>query len=873
MNRSRVGRALVFGGTGLVGRYLVPTLVQLGYEVDIVSRVLRPPQDRICYLRADLANAGWLEDAGFDLGSYDVIYYMAYSIHHDRGTNRQVTVGALASLIDALRVLPSSRLRHVVYVGSMVVFDSTPTFGVITEDSPRAATSDYPKDKLAAVQQIYRIPENIYGTILHPTGIYDASSPRIRRYQRLLEYNFVPQSVPLGINNIVHARDVANALVLCLGRPLNNRVEEYIINGESIAALDWFRVLESSVKKKCLFTLPSYFRYVCRGSVRTILNRLYVGCPIYFDKSAHSPIVQHLVYAGDKAQRDFGYVPEIKFSEALGGAYKNPGHQNLFMLANKTVASLQRRYGSVVDYVRYRRRFLRCFPDIPASRGEKSGERVLFVAGRGMNIAWAQMWTYLSVAFLRRGIVPSVILFRRQKILQLYFRLVGARMYWMDDVLKATPCAFDLSCIDRCTTVDQWKALKYGSMPVGEMILSTYCRYSATGYIDPLSPALKNFATEWLPNICKAYDAAKLLYEKEHIKHVVSSEIFSEEYGGFYFAAIDSEIDVIRTSGTVRDNAIVVQRRNKENARLHHASLSKAAWNTVKELPDYDVIKAAVDANFQSRYSNKWYRSARNHKNTQIVSREEGRGQLGIAMDSKVAVIYSHILYDALFHYGDELFQDYATWLVETIKIAMRNPNLQWFVKLHPSNIWRGEFQSLLGGRYEEERIIEQRIGALPEHIRLIYADSKISPLGWYHVADYGISVRGTAGLEMACLGKPVITAGTGRYEGRGFTLDPATITEYERMILNLHNIPPLSDAQVMLANRFAHGLFNLKPYELTGLEVCVGCGKKEVRASDDIIYLPYPRTPGEGGGMPDDLQRFDSFVNDASQQDLLRQA
>ena len=33
-----------------------------------------------------------------------------------------------------------------------------------------------------------------------------------------------------------------------------------------------------------------------------------------------------------------------------------------------------------------------------------------------------------------------------------------------------------------------------------------------------------------------------------------------------------------------------------------------------------------------------------------------------------------------------------------------------------------------------------------------------------FKVIDYGITVRGTIGIELPCFGIPVITAGTGRY-------------------------------------------------------------------------------------------------------------
>lgn len=528
--------------------------------------------------------------------------------------------------------------------------------------------------------------------------------------------------------------------------------------------------------------------------------------------------------------------------------------------------AIERRLAVGIDFMRFRQRF-RPYPGLVASPTPQTG-RVLFVAGRGMNVGWAQIWAYLSLAFRSLSIEPCVVLYKKQRILRLYFTLAGARIFFLDALPHTSSRETYANRIATFKTVGDWESLTHHTMPIGQMLLSTYCRHHATGFIDPANPALHHFALEWLPGLCAAYDAAAALYQREHITHALFSETFIEEYGGFYFAALDAGLAVFKTSGTVRDNAIIVQRRTRENARLHHAALAPASWQKIRDLPDYPRIRAAVDTNFAERYSAKWHRSVRNHKNTRNMTRDEGRQFLGIAPHQKVAIIYSHILYDALFHYGDELFQDYATWLIETIRLAIQNPHLTWFVKLHPSNLWRGEFHSVLGGKYEEEKIIDRCVGTLPPHIRLIYADTPISPLGWYHIADYGLCVRGTAGLEMACLGKPVITAGTGRYEGNGFTIDPPTIEAYQRTLLHLHELPPLTAAETDLANRYTHGLFNLKPFTLSGLEVSLSFGKKSVAASDDVIYLPKSR-PAKNT-LPEDLKQFAAFIRDPSQADLL---
>ena len=80
--------------------------------------------------------------------------------------------------------------------------------------------------------------------------------------------------------------------------------------------------------------------------------------------------------------------------------------------------------------------------------------------------------------------------------------------------------------------------------------------------------------------------------------------------------------------------------------------------------------------------------------------------------------------------------------------------------------------------------------------------------------ADVGITVRGTSGLEMAALGKKVITCGKNRYENRGFTIDPKNKSEYEKILLNLPKIKKLNAKSYMRANLFYNYIFEKKGFK-----------------------------------------------------------
>jgi len=490
-----------------------------------------------------------------------------------------------------------------------------------------------------------------------------------------------------------------------------------------------------------------------------------------------------------------------------------------------------------------------------------------------MNVVWAQVWTLLSLCGRANRLKPYVLTTRTQEHLNRYFRLLDIELLYLDDLLErgGTPLPLDfLSRLEVAKSFEDFRALVLDGAPVGDIALSTYGRYHGTGVVDTRQQFVRDFLRQWIERVWQAMVISREIFVRYDIRVTYHTEVFMEEYGGIYYAALNAGIKVIRFAGTVRDDAFIIQQRTWEDDRLHHAALENRTWERVKLLPSLDRIRSELDQNFADRYSDKWHRSKRNFPEKMIDDPVTARGELGVPDGRKVAVVYSHILYDTIFFFGTDLFKDYATWLIETVREAVANDKVDWFIKVHPSNIWREEMESILGGRYEEERLIEEHLGMLPAHVRIVPANSHISPLAWMRLADFGVTVRGTSGLEMATLGRTVITAGTGRYEGRGFTYDPQTQDEYRGLLRRMPDVPQITPEQTELAQRYAHGIFILKPFTLSSLAPRLRAGRKKVVASDDLVYVPRPLLANM---LPEDLRELADFLLDDSRIDLLSDA
>lgn len=533
------------------------------------------------------------------------------------------------------------------------------------------------------------------------------------------------------------------------------------------------------------------------------------------------------------------------------------------------IGGLRRRFCAWNDYRLYANRvasFRKVVEKLPsADRGS-----LLIVSGRGMNVLWAQIWSVVSLAARVHGYKGIVLTTRQQEHLNRYFRLLDLELMYYHDFTETV--SDDLpeelaQQVKESSTFDDFRDLYHKNAPIGQIALSTYSRYKTTGIIDLDKPETREAVIEWIKIVCQAIHIAELIYAQCDVKLVYINELFFEEYAGFYYAALSEGLNITKFTGTVRDRAFILQHMKPSNDRLHHAALAPSTWEMIKNTPFTNVEEEELDQNFRDRYSDMWFRSFRNHRNTRIMPVDEARQILGIAPGRRVAVIFSHILYDSLFFFGTDLFDDYARWLVATVRAASQNPSLDWLVKVHPSNAWRGELNSALKGTYEEERLIAKYIGTLPPHVRIVHADNVINPLTWFQLTDFGVTVRGTSGLEVAALGKPVITGGTGRYDRHGFTIDPEDKEEYRFILEELPDIEPLVEEQVSLAKRYAHALFVLKPFEFDFFEVAMRSGAREVVASDDLVYLPGQL---DGSELPGNLKRLSQWVVDDDSIELI---
>ena len=268
--------------------------------------------------------------------------------------------------------------------------------------------------------------------------------------------------------------------------------------------------------------------------------------------------------------------------------------------------------------------------------------------------------------------------------------------------------------------------------------------------------------------------------------------------------ALERRLNVVQFVSGFEDDSLVFKRYTRETKGLHPRSLSEESWPRVAALPWSEERQRELDAEFAHRYDGTTFLARWNQGWTRQATRGEIVARLDLDAAKKTAVVFSHVLWDANMFYGRDLFEDQEEWFVETVRAACANDAVNWVVKLHPANLWKLRRDGYVG-ELDEHRAIRERVGDLPAHVRVLDPDNDISTWSLFDVTDYGVTIRGSVGFELPCFGKPVLTAGTGFYSGRGFTIDSATPDEYLERLRTIESQPPHGEREAHDRFRYRH--------------------------------------------------------------------
>lgn len=470
-----------------------------------------------------------------------------------------------------------------------------------------------------------------------------------------------------------------------------------------------------------------------------------------------------------------------------------------------------------------------------------------------------------------------VVLTSTRDLSYFYYRMFGIKnILFYSDYLRRVkldyPKGKPLQPISEFRSIQELKDYRYHGARVGQHVLSLVSRVLRQGNVSLENPEIvREMESHW-SKVDYTVRAVEKIYDDVKPQASLFLEIGYFPYGEFFDISLERGINTVEYTGSHKIQYVNLKRYRKGTADMHPQSLSPETWEKIRKSEFTKEMDRALMKEIEEHYeSGGWTNEERLQYGKEIKDKETVIRQIGLNPSKKTAVIFSHILWDATFFYGSDLFDNYAEWLVETVRAACENTNLNWIVKLHPANIWKLQRDGAKISEQSEITLLKERLGTIPDHIKFIEPATDINTYSLFELTDYCLTVRGTIGIEMPCYGIPTFVAGTGRYAGYGFTNESSTREEYIGKLKRLESFPRMSDEEVLLARKHAHALFLRRPLDLQTIQFKIYTDKKSGGLSERDIVIR-SASAEEFANAPD-LAEFSKWIMESTESDYLSQA
>lgn len=314
--------------------------------------------------------------------------------------------------------------------------------------------------------------------------------------------------------------------------------------------------------------------------------------------------------------------------------------------------------------------------------------------------------------------------------------------------------------------------------------------------------------------IVKGFLFIKFSFHKS-VDNVILDERHKLPESIIYYLAIGNNIPVTQYTRGPYQNSLGIKKLFLKNWWHHPLSDSKAILNQKIDDSNFpnDWEKKLLNEISKRYERNHWY-----DRNLIVGAKNKQSFKKLFHKDIEdYVLIVPHIFWDATFSYGESIFEDYLSWLVEVLNLASKT-NLKYICKLHPDLEWKSK--RLMKG-FDHLDFISKKVSEFKaDNVRILSPETEISPLSLIKNAKAVLTVRGTAGLEAACFGVPTMTAGSGRYSSFGFTINSSSKEEFEKNFLEIKNLKSLSNDQIENARKLAFKIFFQKPLILNSLNL-----------------------------------------------------
>ena len=343
-------------------------------------------------------------------------------------------------------------------------------------------------------------------------------------------------------------------------------------------------------------------------------------------------------------------------------------------------------------------------------------------------------------------------------------------------------------------TWDTLDTLEWEGLNVGKNVRSSITRYLQGAALTGHEAIIHEYAYSGIVAAC----AASRAMEKFKPWRVFMSHGTYIDWGPALHTAFDRAIPVTGWKASYLSWHFYL-RHVEDPTRIDFKKLSRQCWAEIKSRDLTPAENARLDKFLVDRYHNK---ISFDMKQLKTYRKDVSDLKAKYAPTGKpIWAVLAHINWDSVSDYAPMAYPSFDDWMIDTIKHAIEVPDVQWLIKIHPIEAWDNPASGV-------QRLIEREFPSLPDHVRVIPAEEDISPANMFELIDGGVTVYGTAGLELALMGKPVILGGEAHYGGLGFTHEGVTPIRYREFLRKAAQLGPLTEEQRADVRKYAYSHF-----------------------------------------------------------------
>jgi len=261
----------VTGARGLIGKYIVECLLDMGWGVRTLSRTASSLQahDNLSFIQGDLGERNALDAL---LDGVEGVFHCAAELN-DESLMFDVNVKGTQVLLELMKKVPT--IQYFCYLSSAGVVGPTSDL-IVDEETTCEPNSIYEQSKYEAEQLVLNAKLEMNVCVLRPANVFDVIRPGILSYALKNSHNSCSFKDKVSVfikghegTHLVHAKDVASAALYFMNKPLE-KPEVFFVSYDDddrntvLGVYNLCVLMQEKEKLQLPFALPNVVPYLMR---------------------------------------------------------------------------------------------------------------------------------------------------------------------------------------------------------------------------------------------------------------------------------------------------------------------------------------------------------------------------------------------------------------------------------------------------------------------------------------------------------------------------------------------------------------------------------------------------------------------------------